>query len=66
MEIHGFSPGTWYSRDFDMRIPCKNRNCSFNQWGKECVAPSAICMNEQGRCELYLKDIETRPIEEKK
>jgi len=60
IEEKGFSPGNWTSRDFEMRIPCRNRDCFLNQWGKECASPSVVYIDKSGSCEMYQKELEDR------
>lgn len=27
IDIHGFSPGSWHSRDWEMTVKCANKDC---------------------------------------
>lgn len=58
MDKHGFAPGNWTSRDFELRICCGNKKCSMNQWGQECVVPSRVRIDDSGMCEFYVKQLE--------
>lgn len=51
----------WTSRDFSLRMTCKNKKCIlYDQGNATCLAPSVIEINDRGQCEFYQKQLKEK------